>query len=56
VFQFFYIKVCIYFTVGFSAVAMLAGGTSTYIKRYKNVGLYLKRTPFVVFVGISIFI
>jgi len=40
----------------FSAIAMLAGAISTYIKRHKNVGLYLKWTQIVVFVGISIFI
>ena len=40
----------------FSAIAILAGAISAYIKKHKNVGLYLKWTQIVVFVGIAIFI
>jgi len=43
------------FTV-FSAIAILAGAISDYIRKHKNVGLYLKLTQIVVFVGIAIFI
>ncbi len=40
----------------FSTIAILAGTISEYIKSHKNVGLYLKWTQIVVFVGIAIFI
>jgi len=40
----------------FSAIAILAGAISTYIKSHKKVGLYLKWTQIVVFVAIAIFI
>lgn len=40
----------------FSTIAILAGAISTYIKRHKNVGLYLKWTQIAVFVAIAIFI
>lgn len=40
----------------FSTIAILAGAISTYIKRHKNVGLYLKWTQIVVFIAIAIFI
>jgi len=40
----------------FSTIAILAGSISTYIKSHKNVGLYLKWTQIVVFVGIAGFI
>jgi len=43
------------FTV-FSAIAILAGAISDYIRKHKNVGLYLKWTQILVFVGIAIFI
>ena len=43
------------FTV-FSAIAILAGTISEYIRKHKNVGLYLKWTQIVVFIGIAIFI
>mgnify|MGYP000109017643 CR=1 FL=1 len=40
----------------FSAIAILAGSISTYIKSHNNVGLYLKWTQIVVFIAIAIFI
>lgn len=40
----------------FSTIAILAGAISEYIKKHKNVGLYLKWTQIVVFIGIAIFI
>jgi len=40
----------------FAMIAILAGAISNYIKKHKNVGLYLKWTQIVVFVGIAIFI
>jgi threonine/homoserine/homoserine lactone efflux protein len=40
----------------FSTIAILAGSISEYIKKHKNVGVYLKWTQIVVFVVIAIFI
>jgi len=40
----------------FSAIAVLAGSISDYIKSHKNVGVYLKWLQIIVFVGIAIFI
>jgi threonine/homoserine/homoserine lactone efflux protein len=40
----------------FSAIAILAGSISEYIKAHKHVGFYLKWLQIVVFVGIAIFI
>ena len=40
----------------FSAIAILAGSISTYIKSHKKVGLYLKWTQIVVFIAIAIYI
>ncbi|MDO6597116.1 LysE family translocator [Oceanihabitans sp. 2_MG-2023] len=40
----------------FSAIAILAGGISNYIKQSKNVGVVLKWLQIVVFVGIAIFV
>ena len=40
----------------FSTIAILAGAISEYIKKHKNVGLYLKWIQIVVFIGIAIFI
>ena len=40
----------------FSAIAILAGSISEYIKQHKNIGLYLKWLQIVVFVAIAILI
>jgi len=40
----------------FSSIAFLGGTLSEYIKRHKNVGLYLKWLQIIVFVAIAIFI
>ncbi|WP_034057621.1 LysE family translocator [Lacinutrix jangbogonensis] len=40
----------------FSAIAILAGSISTYLKSHKNIGIVLKWLQIVVFVGIAIFI
>ncbi len=40
----------------FSAIALLAGAISSYIKQYSSIGLILKWLQIVVFVGIGVFI
>ena len=40
----------------FSAIAILAGSISEYIKQHKRIGLYLKWMQIIVFVGIAILI
>jgi threonine/homoserine/homoserine lactone efflux protein len=40
----------------FSAIAILAGMISDTIKKNKNIGIYLKWTQIIVFVGIAVFI
>lgn len=40
----------------FSAIALLAGSISGYIKKYKSIGVFLKWLQIFVFVGIGIFI
>ncbi|WP_033956256.1 LysE family translocator [Psychroserpens jangbogonensis] len=40
----------------FSAIAILAGSISEYIKQHKRIGLYLKWLQIIVFVGIAILI
>ncbi|MCB0445929.1 MAG: LysE family translocator [Gelidibacter sp.] len=40
----------------FSAIAILAGSISLYIKQHKHIGNYLKWLQIVVFVGIAVFI
>lgn len=55
----FYILGAIFMLISlivFSVIAILAGSISTYIKRHKNVGLYLKWTQIVVFIAIAVFI
>lgn len=42
--------------VVFSAIAILAGSISEYIKEHKHIGLYLKWLQIIVFIGIAILV
>jgi threonine/homoserine/homoserine lactone efflux protein len=40
----------------FSAIALLAGTISKYMKRHHHVGLFFKWLQIIVFIGIAVFI